>query len=130
MNRPYTLEVSIGTKIKALRLKAGMTQIQLAQAAGILQGVLTRYETDKKTPSAPRLAAIARALGTTVEDLLDDAQPVTPPTATKPHIHGNSREAKVQELFRQLDEEAQRVVLKQIKAMINDQTDKKRPKAA
>lgn len=116
-NHPHTLEVSIGTKLKSLRLQAGLTQTQLANAAGILQGVLTRYETDKKVPSAPRLAAIARALGVTVEEILEESPPTSAQTA-KPLLHGNSRAAKVQQLFLQLDEEAQRVILKQMKALI------------
>jgi transcriptional regulator with XRE-family HTH domain len=125
------LEVSIGTKLKALRLQAGLTQVQLAQACGVQQSVLTRYENDLKTPSAPRLAAVARALGVTVEEILDQ----TPlPEASEPrlHVHGNSREAKVQELFRKLDEETQRVVLKQMKALADAKptTEHKRHKAA
>lgn len=116
-NPPHLLEVPIGTKLKALRLNAGLTQVQLAQAAGILQSVYTRYETESVTPLAPRLKAIAQALGVSVEEILDDSPSPTTP-APKPHVHGNSREAKVQELFRQLDEEAQRVILKQMKALI------------
>lgn len=134
-NPPHTLDVSIGTKLKALRLQAGLTQVQLAQASGILQSVLTHYENDNKIPSAPRLAAIAKALGTTVEDILDETQTNTPTTGSKLHIHGNSRAAKVQDLFLQLDEETQRVVLKQIKALIEPKTrtsysDTKRPRKA
>lgn len=120
-NHPHTLEVSIGTKLRSLRLQAGLTQTQLANAAGILQGVLTRYETDKKVPSAPRLAAIARALGVTVEEILEDS-PSPTTEVPKPHVHGNSRAAKIQELFLQLDDETQRVVLKQVKALVQAKT--------
>lgn len=116
-----TLEVSIGTRLKALRLQAGLTQIQLCQAAGVLQGVFTRYERDKEVPSAPRLAAIAKALGVTVEDILDDS-PLPEPTETKSHIHGNSREAKVQELFRKLNKDSQRAILKQMAALAKLET--------
>jgi hypothetical protein len=56
------------------------------------------------------------------------------PEASEPrlHVHGNSREAKVQELFRKLDEETQRVVLKQMKALADAKptTEHKRHKAA
>ncbi len=128
-NHPHTLEVSIGTKLKALRLQAGLTQTQLANAAGILQGVLTRYETDKKVPSAPRLAAIAKAWGVTVEEILEDSPPTTA-QATKPHVHGNSRAAKIQELFLQLDDETQRVVLKQVKALVQAKAQIHRPSKA
>jgi len=126
----HNWEVSIGTKLKALRLQAGLTQVQLAQAAGILQSVYTRYETDNGVPLAPRLKAIAKALGTTVEEILEETPALE--GEPKPFVHGNSREAKVQELFRQLDEEAQRVILRQMKAMIpqSQHTPKRRRKAA
>lgn len=69
-------------------------------------------------PSAIKLAALAKALGVPMEDLIegDEApEPSIAPPETK--IHGNSREAKVQELFRKLDEESQRAILKQMKAL-------------
>lgn len=69
-------------------------------------------------PSAIKLAALAKALGVPMEDLIEgDEAPepsIAPPEAK---IHGNSREAKVQELFRKLDEESQRAILKQMKAL-------------
>ena len=117
-NHPHTLDVSIGTKLKALRLQAGLTQVQLCQAAGILQSVYTRYETDNGIPSAPRLKAIAKALDSTVEDILDETPATTSALDFKLHIHGNSRAAKIQDLFLLLDEETQRVVLKQVKALV------------
>jgi hypothetical protein len=57
---------------------------------------LTRYENDLKTPSAPRLAAVAKALDVTVEEILDDT-PLPNDFEPKIHVHGNSRAAKVQE---------------------------------
>ena len=123
------MEVSIGTRIKALRLQAGLTQVQVAQAAGLLQGTFTRYETNKKIPSAPRLAAIARALGTTVEEILDDTLP--PPAAeARPHLHGNSTAAQIQKLVQELDSETQGLVLKQVKLMLPTSKEKKRTKEA
>jgi transcriptional regulator with XRE-family HTH domain len=104
------LEVSIGTKLKALRLQAGLTQVQLAQAAGIKQNTLTFYENDKKVPSAPRLAAIANALHTTVEELLDKA-PAKPVQDRR--IHGNSAVALIQKIAMALGEDAQMELLHQ-----------------
>lgn len=109
--------MTIGTRIKTLRLQAGMTQVQVAQAAGLLQGTFTRYENNKKIPSGPRLAAIARALGTTVEKILDDT-PLPPTPEIKPHIHGNSTAAQIQKLVQELDNETQKLVLKQVKLIV------------
>ena len=94
-----------------------MTQVQVAQAAGLLQGTFTRYENNKKIPSGPRLAAIARALGTTVENILDDT-PLPPTPDAKPHIHGNSTAAQIQKLVQELDNETQKLVLKQVKLIV------------
>lgn len=103
--------MSIGTKLKALRLEAGLTQVQLAQAAGLTQNTLTFYENDKKVPSAPRLAAIANALHTTVEALLDKA-PASEPAQDR-RIHGNSAVALIQKIALALDEDAQMELLHQ-----------------
>ena len=102
--------MSIGTKLKALRLQAGLTQAQLAKAAGIKQNAFTFYENDKKVPSAPRLAAIANALHTTVEELLDKA-----PTKSVQdrRVHGNSAAALIQKIALTLDEGAQMELLHQ-----------------
>ena len=112
------LEVSIGIQLKELRQRAGLTQVQLATAAGITQASVARYESDQKVPTGLRLASLARALKVPMEAIVGD-QLHSEPVEFSPRVHGNSREAKVQEFFRQLDEEAQRVVLRQMKAMIS-----------
>ncbi len=72
---------------------------------------------------------MAKALKVPMEALVGD-QVHFEPVEHKQHIHGNSREAKVQDLFRQLDEEAQRVILKQMKAMIATTSPDKHPTKA
>jgi transcriptional regulator with XRE-family HTH domain len=109
--------VSIGTRLKETRIKAGLTQVQLAHVSGVPQGLITCYENDVKIPSAPKLAALAKALHVSMDNLVDDDQRPDPEIPDGPKIHGNSRAAKVQQLFLKLDEEAQRVLLKQMKAM-------------
>lgn len=110
--------MSIGTRLKESRIKAGLTQVQLSVASGVPQGLITCYENDVKIPSAPKLAALAKALHVSMDALVDDEfRPM--PDATDSHkIHGNSRAAKVQQIFLQLDDETQRVLLKQMKAML------------
>jgi len=122
------LEVSIGTKLKAYRLQAGLTQVQLAQAAGILQSALARYEQDQDVPSAPRLVAIAKVLGTTVEDIVDESSLPSAAIDSKPLVHGNSTAAQIQKLVQELDRETQKLVLKQVKLMLPTSKEKKRTK--
>lgn len=123
----HTLEVSIGTKIKALRLKAGMTQVQLAQAAGIFQPMLARYEMGKGLPAGTRLVAIAKALGTTVEEIIDESA-LPPTTDSKSHVHGNSLAAKIQDIFLELRPEEQRVIYHQAEALLQRRKSTDRPK--
>ncbi|MCB9913485.1 MAG: helix-turn-helix domain-containing protein [Planctomycetes bacterium] len=127
--------MSIGTRLKELRLSAGLTQVQLAHAAGITQNALTFYENDKKVPSAPRLAAIAKALGTTVEDLVDESSlPSIPEQHPDRRVHGNSTAAQIHKIVQQLGLEAQRDILKQARLLLTVQTadqnknDHKRPR--
>ena len=60
--------------IKRLRRKLGITQSELARRAGIRQGVLSYIENGRtKHPRIDTLAAIANALGVTVDELLKKA---------------------------------------------------------
>ena len=50
--------------IRTQRLKAGMTQWQLAKAAGITTGAVWMLEHNQRQPTDKELAAIAAALNT------------------------------------------------------------------
>ena len=56
--------------IRVYRSHRGMTQNQLAAAAGINTVYLSQIETGKRTGSAKTLATLANALNVTVDDLL------------------------------------------------------------
>ena len=62
----------LAQRSKAARKAKGMTQTELAQAAGTGQAHLSRIEKGEKNPSAGMLTAIARALDTTVSQLVGD----------------------------------------------------------
>ena len=51
------------------RLDAGLTQVQVAKKAGVTERGYQRYEADERTPDARTAIKIAKALGTTVEQL-------------------------------------------------------------
>ena len=71
----------LGTVIRELRERAGLTQEQLARRAGVTQGYIAKLEpsnrpgqrkTVRKTnPSLPVLKRLARALGVPVGELLE-----------------------------------------------------------
>ena len=51
------------------RKDAKLTQLQVAQQVGIQENAYQRYERNKVVPSVDIALRIARALGTTVEEL-------------------------------------------------------------
>lgn len=64
--------MDIGSAIRHLRRQQGLTLQELCDAIGndMQTGYLSRVETNKLNPSVYTVADIARALGTTVDDLL------------------------------------------------------------
>lgn len=71
----------LGTVIKDLREKAGLTQEQLARRSGVSQGYIAKLEPSsrpgqrksirKANPSVSILKKLARALGVPVAELLE-----------------------------------------------------------
>ena len=63
-------EISYGSDIKAARVKAGLTQKELAQKAGLAEITIRQYETNKREPRTENLKKIASALNIPVSELL------------------------------------------------------------
>ena len=61
---------SLGDRIRRLRESEGMTQEQLAEAAGIGRVTLVRIENGGRSPRYATLTALAKALGRAPADLL------------------------------------------------------------
>jgi DNA-binding XRE family transcriptional regulator len=60
----------IGTTIRALRERAGLSQEALARGAGMIRANLSRIEASKHRPTLETLERIARALKVPVADLI------------------------------------------------------------
>ncbi|HYU85809.1 MAG TPA: helix-turn-helix domain-containing protein [Kribbellaceae bacterium] len=54
---------SAGELLRAARLRAGLSQQELAERAGIMQSVVSAYERGHRQPSVPTLAALIDATG-------------------------------------------------------------------
>ena len=119
----YILSMTlIGQNMKRLRKNAGLTQPELAEKLGVTAKVVSDYETAKANPPTDRLPAIASFFGISVDELIGTkelALKVVPQNGNG-HRHGNSRSAKLLELFDQLSAEEQRTTLKQIRGIIAD----------
>lgn len=62
----------VGERIKELRRAAGLTQVDLADRAGLSQSEVCRMEKGQRSITVDRLSSIARALGVSASSLLDD----------------------------------------------------------
>ena len=68
-----------GARLRACRMEKGMTQQELADAIGVSNKTISRWESDGGYPDVPLLVPLARALGTTVDGLLDEEGPAVRP---------------------------------------------------
>jgi transcriptional regulator with XRE-family HTH domain len=67
--------LTIGRRIRHLRARRGMTLGDLAEAIGRAPSQVSMLENGKREPTIARLQAVARALGTTVDELLSPEAP-------------------------------------------------------
>lgn len=61
----------IGTRIKEIRKQKGLTQIEVANRAGIAVNSLRLYEGNKREPRFEQLIHIADALDVSIDDFFD-----------------------------------------------------------
>lgn len=60
--------------MRKLRKNQGLSQSALARLAGISRASVQRYEANDTVPSVDRVAKIAQALGTTIDNLIGDTK--------------------------------------------------------
>ena len=58
--------------IKELRIKAKLSQKELAEMLGVTQGAVSQWETNESRPQTGMLSNLARVLGCTVDDFFQD----------------------------------------------------------
>lgn len=63
-----------GQRIKAARVKAGLTQKELGTKLGVSESFIAQYETDKRNPKKETLEKIADALGVHFLELYSDEE--------------------------------------------------------
>lgn len=64
--------MTIGEKIKSLRIKKGLTQKQLGDLCNMADSAIRRYELGNVNPKIETVRKIADALGVSINDLLLD----------------------------------------------------------
>src|ERR1700759_567974 len=73
-------ETSFGERLVAIRKARGLTQVQLAEAAGTTQRAISYYETEAGFPPAPAVIDLAGALRISTDKLLGGKPPKDEPT--------------------------------------------------
>ncbi len=66
--------MSIGNKIKQLRIKNGLTQEELANRSELSKGFISQVERDLTSPSISTLVDILECLGTNLKDFFNDTE--------------------------------------------------------
>jgi transcriptional regulator with XRE-family HTH domain len=70
--------MTLADRLRARRKSADLTQVELAERAGVSQSVVSRLESGTTTEASwSVMAAIAKALGATPEELLEGSAPAT-----------------------------------------------------
>ena len=64
--------MQIGTKIKSLRLKKGLTQEELGERTDLTKGYISQLERDLNSPSIETLFSLLEVLGCKPKDFFDD----------------------------------------------------------
>ncbi|HWT74550.1 MAG TPA: helix-turn-helix transcriptional regulator [Mobilitalea sp.] len=67
--------MSIGSKIKELREKKGISQKELGEAIDVSDVMVSMYEQDKKKPSIPTVERLATFFNTTTDEILGRENP-------------------------------------------------------
>jgi AbrB family looped-hinge helix DNA binding protein len=85
--------MSIADNILATRMAVGRTQEQLAEAVGVSRQTVAKWESGETSPDLEHAAALAEALGTTLDMLVsfdDGGMGIAAPPHGK-HLFGNVR---------------------------------------
>ena len=69
------LSAEIGIRVREFRVKAGLSGVKLAEAAGVSQPFLSQLESGQSSVAIATLYRIANALGAQPSDLLPEAEP-------------------------------------------------------
>lgn len=78
--------MTLGDRLKSLRIDAGLTQEQLAQRIGVKKQNISRYENGRVEPNIRTAKRIAEALGVTLEDIASSVSSVASLSLTPDEI--------------------------------------------
>lgn len=105
-------QISIGDRLRSLRIEKGVSQDQAAESCGISRIALARYETGTRAPRAEMVSRLADYYGVTVDYLLgrDD-----PPAPLEPKEAPADDRAEAKRMLETLSDEKYQDALKYLK---------------
>jgi transcriptional regulator with XRE-family HTH domain len=74
---------TMGQRLQRLRKAVGLSQSQLAKAAGVPVGTLRNWEQDIRSPLLNTAGRVARALGVSLDDLIEESGQERPQPARR-----------------------------------------------
>lgn len=87
--------VTVGDRVRAARNAKALSQLDLAQAAGLRPEVVSRLERGASAASLASLHKLAPILGVTLDELLNGKPPAAPaPVASKPAAPAKPKPSK------------------------------------
>jgi len=127
MPRKKQEDSSFGPRLADLRKARGLTQVQLAAAAGTTQRAISYYENDTGFPPASALIDLARALKVSTDEMLG----LKPPKVER--IDSDPEARRMWKRFRQfsgLPERDQRAVIRLISSLVSASAHQRRARAS
>ncbi len=107
--------VLLGTRLRALRKRMGLTQGDMAQKLSVDRTTYTKYENGRVSPDYQALVSLAETFGVTVDCLLGREELYEELSLAEPRDYKwelTLPERQLIQMFRQLTEEEQLILVK------------------
>jgi len=103
-------EFNVGERLRQMRLAAGMSQRQLAEASGVPHGQVSMIETNRSSPSVASLRKILGGLSVSMSEFFEPDAPISQSVFFKPH---EMRDLTTR-LYSALDDPRGKITLQQV----------------
>lgn len=112
--------MTFGSKLKQIRISMGLSQEDFAKKLNTTKQVISRYETEQRTPKITIAQNYADILGIPLNDLIDNNIELNIKSAPVSEDALSNDEKLLIELFRQIPSESRPLVLSMIKAALKN----------
>ena len=112
--------MTFGSKLKQIRLSMGLSQEEFAAKLNTTKQVISRYETEQRTPKITIAQNYADILGIPLNDLIDNNIELNIKSVPVSEDALSNDEKLLIDLFRQIPSESRPLVLSMIKAALKN----------